>query len=56
MAKQNSDSNGESLEPATPADDVKSLADVGDSGPAATATGEAIAASHAHIPNIGRYR
>ncbi len=56
MANQNSDSNDESIEAATPADEVKSLSEVGDSIQASSATGEAIAASHAHIPNFGRYR
>ena len=56
MANQNSDSNNEDLEAATPADDVKSRSEVGDSIQGASATGEAVAASRAHLPNIGRYR
>ncbi|PQV62447.1 Sugar phosphate permease [Abditibacterium utsteinense] len=41
---------------ATSADAPKSLATMGDEGPASTATGEAIAASGSKLPNVGRFR
>ena len=40
----------------TPADEPKSLAEVGDEEAGATFTGEAVAASKTHLPPIGRYR
>jgi ACS family hexuronate transporter-like MFS transporter len=45
------------IETGTPADDPKSLAQIGEEDMAATATGEVIAVSQAEIPSkIGRYR
>ena len=44
------------VETGTPADDPKSLAEIGEEDMAATATGEALALSHAHLPAVGRFR
>jgi ACS family hexuronate transporter-like MFS transporter len=44
------------VEAGTPADDPKSLAEIGEEDMGATATGEAVAFSHAHLPPVGRFR
>src|SRR4051812_27692840 len=44
------------VESGTTADDPKSLADIGEEDMGATATGEALALSHAHLPSVGRFR
>jgi ACS family hexuronate transporter-like MFS transporter len=44
------------LEAGTAADVPKSLAEIGEEDMGATATGEAVAFSHAHLPPVGRYR
>jgi ACS family hexuronate transporter-like MFS transporter len=44
------------VESGSSADDPKSLAEIGEEDMGATATGEAVALSHAHLPPVGRYR
>ncbi len=44
------------IETGTPADEPKSLAIIGEEDMAATATGEAVAFSHTHLPPVGRFR
>lgn len=44
------------IETGTPADEPKSLADVGEEDSAASLTGEAVALRHTHLPAVGRYR
>jgi ACS family hexuronate transporter-like MFS transporter len=44
------------VETGTPADDPKSLAEIGEEDMGATATGEAVALSHTHLPPVGRFR
>jgi ACS family hexuronate transporter-like MFS transporter len=44
------------VEAGTTADDPKSLAEIGEEDMGATATGEAVALSHAHLPPVGRFR
>ena len=45
-----------SIEAGTPADDPKSLAEIGEEDMGASATGEAVALSQANLPAVGRFR
>src|SRR5215213_5999485 len=56
MALHKPSVENDSVETGSPADEPKSLAEFGEEDMGATATGEAMALSHAHFPAVGRFR